>query len=106
MCITHILQTAYLPEAFDLLLRFKGCFELKHLPSCVSKCRLIAGLLVPQIGFEKWDSVQLGPTKMYSGSSLFELHKIKPFDSVLIKIAFQIKEVLDQDEKIIPTIDL
>jgi len=85
---------------------FKGCFELKHLPSCVSKCRLICGLLLPQIGFEKWDSVQLGPTKLYSGSSLFELNKIKPFDSVMIKIAFQIKEVLDQDEKLIPTIDL
>merc|ERR1712228_186893 len=85
---------------------FKGCFEIKEIPECVSKIKIIGGLLLPQIAFEKWDFITLSPDKLYSGSSLFELQKIKNFDSVLIKIAFQIKEVMDTDGKVIPTIDL
>jgi len=85
---------------------FKGCFEIKQLPQCVSKCKMIGGLLVPQIQFEKWDFITLSHAKLYSGSSLFDMQRIKNFDSLLLKIAFQVKEVIDTDDKLIPTIDL
>merc|ERR1712130_698031 len=85
---------------------FKACFEIKSLPKCCLRVKIIGGLLLPQIQFEKWDFITLTPNKLYSGASLFELQKIKNFDQILIKIAFQIKEVMDIDDKVIPTIDL
>lgn len=79
---------------------FRGFIATQNkLPKTVSRIELKYGLHFSQLGWTKWDSCTLSKSQLYKGSSLFKMGRVQDFETLNIKISFQVRAIYDQDGK-------